>query len=73
MEGVFYYVNLLVEYFIMSVLIFPTRIVITYSFQGIPNLLVVVMVSVVYIYIYIYIYIYTYIIYTWVQFIRDTI
>ena len=54
----FDYVTLLVEYFIMSLLIFPTRIVTTYSSQGIPNLLVVVVIVVYYIYIYI-LYIYT--------------
>ena len=62
MECVLDYVNLLVEYIIMSVLIFPTRIITTYSLQGIPNILVVVLVIVVYIHIYIY-YIYIYYIY----------
>ena len=49
------YVNLLVEFVIMSVsILFPTRIITSFSFQAIMYLLVVEVTD-VYIYIYIYI------------------
>ena len=51
------YVNLLVEFVIMSVLIlFPTRIITTLSFQAVMYLSVVLVID----------------IYVWVKFVRDT-